>query len=180
MEAVACVAGGPSEFVSGVMLELSSPCPAVGSVGVSPPSCLCSGVLLLGLVGSVCSVELSFPVSVESWMGLVEPAVCGAGPVLLGAGTLGGRCGRVGITGSLFRDISAGPVSAFGSYGGGSSSPVSLMSWVRTGGVGFFFLLFLLPVFFWLGSWETNPSFLLVAPPCTCVFLNRWDLFRLM
>ena len=180
MEAVACVAGGPSEFVSGVMLVLSSSCLAVGSVGVSPPSCLCSGVLLLGLVGSVCTVELPFPVSVVSWVGLVEPADCRAGPVLPGVGALGGRCGRVGITGSLSREISPGPVSVVGSYGGGSSSPVSLMSWDRTGGVGFFFLLFLLPVFFWLGSWDTNPSFLLVAPPCTCVFLNRWDLFRLM
>ena len=98
---------------------------------MSPPSCLCSGVLVLGLVGLVgglelvswfglllsggVSVELSFPVSVESWIGLVEPAVCGAVPELPGAGALGGRCGRVGTTGSLFREISSGPVSAFGS-----------------------------------------------------------------
>ena len=60
MGVVACVGGGPIELVSGVRLELSSPCLVVGSVLVclSPPSCLCSGVLLLGLVGSVCGLEL--------------------------------------------------------------------------------------------------------------------------
>ena len=65
------------------------------------------------------SVELSFPVSAESWIGLVEPAVCGAVLLLPEAGVLGGRCGRCGgrcgTLGSLFREISSGPVSADGS-----------------------------------------------------------------
>ena len=100
-------------------------------VSVSAVSCLCSGVLLLGLVGLVGGLELfswfglllaggvgmefSFLVSVESWVGLFELAVCGAVPELSGAGVLGGMWGRIGTAGSPFRVISSGPVFAFGS-----------------------------------------------------------------
>ena len=129
----ACVGGGSSGADSWTSLEFSSSCLVIGSVGgsVSPPSCLCSGVLLLGLVGLVGGLELfswfglllaggvgmefSFLVSVESWVGLFELAVCGAVPELSGAGVLGGMWGRIGTAGSPFRVISSGPVFAFGS-----------------------------------------------------------------
>ena len=73
------------------------------------------------LLASGGSVGYSFPGSVGSWLGFAGPAVCGAVP---GPGSRGGRIG------SVAREISSGPVSAFGSKGGAlrSSSSICLMS----------------------------------------------------